>query len=588
VFSRGRPAALVVGFFLLQALSAVTARTHLAYEFDRSRGLDTTGVVNLIQDRNGFLWVGGFLSIFRYDGREFRRWNKDPLAGNPEGFADDLLEGVIVKLAFPSEKLFRVTDTGLESYEPSLTPPLGVIRDLAASSDGSLWICDSVGLRHRGVDREWKTYPFSSFGDIQPHRLLAIPGGGVLALTQQHLFRVTPGQEPFHLTTVDGFIAAAEQTVEGRIFLVYGGIPGGTLAEVVEGKLQTLTSHFGRPTDLVVRNDSIWVAFDNGLIRWHPNDGTETILIDGGFYTGGARFQLDHENSLWIGGFTNLVLLPEPDTSVWTVDDGMAEFSISWVVEGADGIWTSAYAGVDLIRHPSIDLGAQAKLRGFSHFKICTDEAGRLWHAHKNHYTHPAGIYESLAGNESVHQFRDNSKNGTCAPSGDGRVWLNRDLRLYKTAPDGGRPPLLAELPDHGRVWALHESKEGELWVAYIEKTCHAPVRTLGDEATPWRCTDEDRITWSRSFVETDQGDLWIDSSQGLLRWTGESWQMMTGLPTGQIYHLVPSPRGGIWIAAKQYIVRVLPDPDDPSRVSIVERLTMWQGLPNETGSSIV
>ena len=584
----GGPAALFIVLTMLLSLTAALARTHLVYDFDRSRGLDTTGIVNLTQDRDGFLWIGGFLSLFRYDGREFHRWNHEPLAGNPEGFADDLLEGLIVKLAFPSRELFRVTDDGFEPYQPSISPPLENVQNIAASADGSLWICDDVGLRHRNANRVWRTIPQDDFDGVRPHRLQTTPDGGILVLTGRHLWRVSPGAKPRFLITAQNIIVAAEETKEGRIYLAYGGPPGGTLAELVNGELKTLAARGGRATDLVVRNDSIWVAFDNGLMRWHPTEGIETILNDGGFYTGGGRFELDHENSLWIGGFANLVLIPEADTSVWMLEDGLAQISFSWAVEGADGIWAASYNGIDLIRLTDEGLKAQTALPGFSPFKLCTDGAGRLWHIRKVDYTQPAEIYEYLSGHEIIHTFGDNKMFGTCAPSSDGRVWINRDHILYKTEPDGGEPVVFANLPDHGRVQSLYETRSGELWIGFFEKTCHTAVTSLGDDTASWLCTDEKRITWSRSMVETEQGDLWIDSSQGLLRWTGESWEWITGLPTGQIYHLVPSPRGGIWIAAKEYIVRVLPVPDDPAQVSVVERLTMWQGLPNETGSSVV
>jgi len=586
--SRYRRRAATALFLWAAMVSTAAARTHLVYEFDRSRGLPANAVHNLVQDRSGMIWIGGSLALFRYDGREFVRWNDAPLAGNPEGFADDRVEGLIVKLEFPSRELFRVVPGGLQPYAPDIDPPLDKVRDIVAGEDGSLWIADAVGLRHRDGSGRWRTVPASEFEEVAPHRLRAIPGSGVLAMTRQHLWRVLPDGGPDHLATARSVITAAEQTADGRIFYAFGGPPGGTLAELVDGEPVVRAAHRGRSTDLVVRGEAVWVAFDVALLRWHPAQGTEVISREGGFYTGGGRFVLDHEGSLWIGGFANLVQLPEPSSSVWTPADGLADDSGTWVTAGADGIWTSSYDGLSLIRNTGSRRSGTIVQKGFSPYRVCSDGDGRIWHPRRVSYTDPLEILESKGDHLRIHRLPPGTGEGTCTRARDGRVWITRGQDLFKSPAGGGPPVRVGRLPVDGPVQSAHETVAGELWLGYFGKTCRAAVDRIVEGPAAWRCVDDDRITWSRSMVETADGGLWIDSSQGLFRSDGESWQAVSGVAPGNVRQLVASPRGGFWAAGLESIVRVEPDDRDPARVRTVERLSQWQGLPSEAGTSIV
>src|ERR1022692_1134042 len=98
------------GAFWLWCLSWCLTMTHglsaQSYSFKHyghDEGLTTT-VNRLLQDRQGFLWVGTANGLFRYDGQRFQRF----------GLADGL-------------------------------PSVG-IRDIHESSDGTLWIVTSGGL----------------------------------------------------------------------------------------------------------------------------------------------------------------------------------------------------------------------------------------------------------------------------------------------------------------------------------------------------------------------------------------------------------------------------------------------------------
>src|SRR5271169_3404400 len=144
--------------------------------------LMSMGITALAQDREGFLWVGSDLGLYRFDGRRFL--NIGPKEGLPSGPDSHLWAdprgGVWTS---SSAGLFRVT--GLEVHPASGVNglPKGPAFSLAWDGQDRMWVAMGIS----GLFRESASGRFEKIeGSVQPYAVASVPlHGGMLVLRQE-------------------------------------------------------------------------------------------------------------------------------------------------------------------------------------------------------------------------------------------------------------------------------------------------------------------------------------------------------------------------------------------------------------------
>ena len=126
--------------------------THLSTE----QGLSQSRVDHMLQDRRGFIWIGTYNGLNRYDGYRFKTYKLDP--NNPNS-----LGGLLVFALFEDRSgiLWIGTDQGLDRFDPATerfthfrADPdnpgglSGFPEHITQDRDGMLWLAT-----HEGLDR---------------------------------------------------------------------------------------------------------------------------------------------------------------------------------------------------------------------------------------------------------------------------------------------------------------------------------------------------------------------------------------------------------------------------------------------------
>ena len=124
--------------------------THLSTE----EGLSQSRVDHMLQDAQGFLWIGTYNGLNRYDGYRFQHYK--PEANNPNGMG-----GVYIHALFQdrSGALWIAVDQGLDRFDPVTgrffhfrsdpgdpTSLAGHVEHITQDSDGMLWLAKRNGL----------------------------------------------------------------------------------------------------------------------------------------------------------------------------------------------------------------------------------------------------------------------------------------------------------------------------------------------------------------------------------------------------------------------------------------------------------
>lgn len=303
--------AVALAFLSALASQPSFAGERLSRRVDWLSGAPLSSVDTLDQDAEGFLWVATPQGLIRYDGQEMRVI--DPglhtiVAGCARSGKVDL-----IRKAGESLELVELQGT---TVTPIATPEHVAGREIhgaACSDDGRLWALFGGELWQRQEPARWTrlaTAPTAEEWDgLWPGlqgSILVRSGSSVLRVNQQGVVETLAR---LHL------VVSCYLRNDGTLIALDWRRNGGYLLAIRHNKVEELAFRPHRPIALVERRNTIWAAFDAGLVGIR-SDGTEVeILSSPSSMNGGGQLLVDRENALWVGTIRGLVQFPEPDTA---------------------------------------------------------------------------------------------------------------------------------------------------------------------------------------------------------------------------------------------------------------------------------
>ncbi|MEZ5313897.1 MAG: two-component regulator propeller domain-containing protein [Thermoanaerobaculia bacterium] len=236
------------GFAVLLALASAAPAERLPWSvYDSSDGLAGDAVRDLLQDRDGFLWIATSSGLSRFDGVAFESY--DTADGLPSPRIESLAET-------PDGSLWAATTHGLARMRPDATgpapfaveplpPPFGgrTVEKLYVDRAGSLWLSllngvlrlereDDGAFRATTIDKPPEVGPVTSFAESADGTLWMGAEGGLVR-------RSTDG---------------------GLVVLRLGGAVAGTPTQYAEGVADLAVDRAGR----------LWIAGSGVVTAWMP------------------------------------------------------------------------------------------------------------------------------------------------------------------------------------------------------------------------------------------------------------------------------------------------------------------------------
>ena len=518
--------------------------------FSLEQGLSQSYVVCMAQDKQGFLWIGTYDGLNRYDGSQVVVYRNVP--GDPTSLPDNSIRSLYVD---PDGGLLLVgTKTGgLAAYDrvtdsfrpyPAKTPyPAGdadkEIRAIARDSRGRLWAGGPAGLARldpaTGV--AWPAALPQADAKTDAGRILAVRAGAdgnVLAADSRTVYRV------------DGDSGATTPLLPGSL----GELPAGVRINGID----------------LDGPDALWVLTEiNGAYRFDLTTGRSEHFLPGLATWFAFR---DSRGELFIGANRGLARMrPAPEVPgglqpVMAVHNPMDPESLSQdevmcALEDAGGLlWFGTYSGGINRYNPAFQAfvpyrSGKALQGGLSGNAVSAVAAGNddiLWVGTRYH-----GLN------------RINRRTGTVA------VFRN----------DPGKPGSIA---DDG-VNCLHIDRKGRLWVGTTDKGLDRYDPERGEFAHYQHNPDDpDSISQNKIWwiAEDEAGLLWLGtSSGGLVRFDPETGKAKSyrhnpdnpqSLSHNRVRHIAPAPGGILWIGTNGGLNRF---------DSATETFTHWEHVPN-------
>jgi ligand-binding sensor domain-containing protein/signal transduction histidine kinase/CheY-like chemotaxis protein len=535
-------------------------------------GLPQNTVFAVTQTRDGYVWLGTWEGLVRFDGARFTTYDR---RNTPE------LRGqaVLALVEDGSGVLWLGTDRGLVAYEKGRFRRVRTEGEWAetqvralALGEGALWVGTPLGVARVPLvgDGPWRYY---TARDGLPGRgevlsLLFDRGGTLWVGTNVGLARLAANQ-----ARLSGGQARAEALPgvgsvkvnalrEARDGTLWVGSTGG-LHALKEGRATRYTARDGLPNERVSalwedRHGNLWVGLERGALTRRTRERFTS------FGPGAPLAELhivsffeDRDGALWLGTYSNgLVRLRDGAAIAYGRPEGLASDEANAVLEDSTGaVWMGSRGG-GLHRLQDGVLTRLGEAEGLTHDAVrALAEApdGTLWvgtyggafHYDGRRFT-PLGREQGLP-HDTVYALLADSR---------GDVWFGTGAGLARlhegTVTAYGEAQGVPQVPFSSAV----EDASGVLWFG-----SYGGLLRYADGAFQ-RFTVKDGLVGDTvtSLLADAQGELWIGTSSGLSRLKdGRFWRFTReqGLYDDAVFSLLADGEGHLWLSCNRGISRV-------------------------------
>ena len=453
----------------------------------------------------------------------------------------------------------------------------GIIRSIAQTADGYLWLGTEFGLRRFDGVRAvpWEPPPGQHLPSSDIRSLQGARDGRLWIGTFNGLAS-WKDRALTHYPELDGqTIEALLEDREGTIWVAGWAPSTGRLCRVQNGNIQCYgeDGRFGSGVTALSEDSrgNLWAGGMTGVWRWKPgppklypmpnraqqihallesDDGALLIAQHTGITTlRNEKFEAyplpaglqphrllrDHDGGLWIGALVQrgLLHIDKGRTDRFTQADGLSGRSVNSFFEDREGsIWVATGEGLDLFRDFAIPTFSDQQ--GFSSrgmFSIVAARDGSLWLGTSD------GLNRWSKGQITVYRYRglaavrDGSPiSGLAARTADSRG-------AVREITDSGLPDKAHSLfqDARGRMWAGTPSG-----VAFLESDRFVPVASVPSGIV-------------YSFTDDSAGNVWVSHQEGLFHLFQE--RVVERIPWARLGRRQPASallhdavQGGLWL----------------------------------------
>jgi signal transduction histidine kinase/ligand-binding sensor domain-containing protein len=539
----------------------------------------------VVQTTDGYLWIGTYAGLVRFDGVRFVPWAS-------------------------------LNDKPLPDYR---------IYSLLATEDGSLWIGTGNGLAR------WKAGELTNFGK---------PGGRINAILEDldrnvwiarsqipdhggPLCRVS-GNDPRCFGQADGIPlpTAMRLAKDNSGSILIGGSeglcrwkPGSSSTTYFQKELKQHGMLLGVIAIAAARNGDLWVSLEQsaGSLElehfvdgnWKPQALPGVRDSDQGVSTLFA----DRDGALWVGTAKRGVYrIYNGRTDHYASADGLSSDAIAGFFQDREGtLWVASSKGIDSFRDlPVITYSLKEGLSGDSVSTVFAARDGTVWIGNsgtldflKGNQLSSIRTNHGLPGRDVTTMFEDHA----------GRLWLGIDSGLFVRDHEVIRPVRDPDGAALGIVYGITEDTKNNVWVRASNKLVRiqdlsvrqaldqAPIsQSFAIAADPvngiWLgFTNGDLARYRndrlelipadanlstariRKLLPESDGSVWAVTEKGLVWWKDQKHLILStqsGLPCDELYTAVKDTRGKLWLFSRCGLFSI-----DPSQIKV------WQSHPS-------
>ncbi|MGV8961463.1 MAG: diguanylate cyclase [Stenotrophomonas sp.] len=534
--------------------SAVAAR-HTVAGWGMEQGLPHNLVQSVAQGSDGFLWLGTWEGVARFNGKTFTVFDRQNTPGVE-------LSGVMsIVPEADGAMLFGTVSDGVYRYHKGRWQALGGARarhlsvaGMLRDREGALWLIAKGKLLRMQPSGELEDIGAAlKLPDAAITSLRQDPQGALLIATEQGIHRLWQGRlHPWQDTQALVVRDLVDDGEAGWIAATDDGVHWWH----ADGRHEHLRA--GERVDAVRRDGSgaLWMSLSAGRLERYFHGALERVAIPGQV---SPALLVDREGLVWAGSTDGLFRVDEGAASGITVADGLSANYVRAVMQTGDGtVWIGHTEGLDRLqegRTTRVPL-RPGRRRDASVLALAAGD-DQLW----------VGTYnDGVLGLDAQGRVRQQvTLPGASQPivrallaEADGTMWIGSGDGLYRYREGALRHYGTADGLPALAVHALYRDPAGVLWIGTSDGM--AALDAAG-KLQAWHAdTGSFPARYVFDFLGDDNGDLWIATDHGLLRRRGPEFQVFdhgNGLPRDKLFRILDDGRGHLWVSSNQGVFRL-------------------------------
>jgi PAS domain S-box-containing protein len=560
-----RPGALAVGALAVSAVTSLLAPDFAAAQvlnlrhYGSAEGLPQAQILAIAQDAQGFLWLGNYAGLTRFDGREFVTLStRDGLVANTVRDIDEVRPGRLVVGTLGGVCFFEAGAFECVGEEDGLVS--NTVQDVLPVT-GGVWVATEGGVSFIAEGSSIRNYTTAdglpSNNTLRPVR---DSEGRIWVATDRGLARLegdrfVPDTETLIGDVPVGALLAtptglAVGTTKGLYVTGPDGAQGLPIPDLVDGTVMTDAALDGSGT--------LWITTREGVIR-QEGGVFERFTTRNGLVTDQVnRVMVDRERNVWFATDFGLdLLVPSPFRQFAAADGLPNPFVRALALDASGRLWVGTRDGVayldggvfrrvdlrGMVADPRVYALTPAPVEGML---IGTRSGLVLYHPDSGEAT----TFTTANGLPDIFVLSLES-------DGRGGTWIGTSSGLARLEEGRITRPDLPGLPAGYIMTMLRDSRD-RLWLGL--RTGGALVwdgETVTSLSAANGLTDE--TIWSMDM--DGDGAIWLGTNgNGVFRVAGDEIRRMDtrdGLADNAIWQVLSDSQGAVWLFSSRGLDRV-------------------------------
>ncbi|HQL04223.1 MAG TPA: adenylate/guanylate cyclase domain-containing protein [Treponemataceae bacterium] len=510
-------------------VSSVIWADYVNQVWTAAEGLPGNTVTDLLQKSDGYLYIGTYDGLVRFDGVKFTILNKNTVSDFRCVSARTIFEDTDGNLWVGSndEGVAKISSSGIEMFTTDNGLPNNSIRDIAQDKSGNIWIGTSNGVVF--------LTPSGKF--VSPEGLDAYDDSSCLVIS---LYCDTAGRIWLSTTKKHGlyYYSSGKFTQ----YTAFNAIDYSTVTAITQD--DTGSFWYGLTQKGVVR-----VSEGNYKLYGSQEGMLETTVND---------IYLDNSNSLWFGTEKGVVLYKQGQFSTYTEAEGLTNNNVKKIIEDREGsIWYATDRGGVQKMSPgkfrTVTLSSPVNC-------ISESDEGLVWIGTDNGLLcYEKGVFIENELTKMLKGIRirhiENTNKGDLLVSTYakyGQVLMTKEGQItYWTTKHG----LVGD-----RVRVAIEDKSQNLWIGTT--TGLTKIDYVGAELTSYTKNEGLENEYVMCLYEDTEGYLWIGTDGGgiCIMKDGKIVSVLTtkdGLAGNVIFKIMQDKNGVYWISTGTGLTRI-------------------------------
>ncbi len=530
----------------------------LVRNWSTADGLPDNAVRDIIETRDGYLWIGTANGLARFDGVRFRSFDTTNSAGltsaNILELAEDPQGGIWIATV---GETFRFSEGRFQSMQGILEGTPVRLAEFATTASGEFWMQMGTQLaRWTGDALEPFDFP------EEPEQIwdvCAAPQGGLWVAAPNGLWRVDQGRATVAATTaLPRFIST---TPDGSLW----GLVGQSRLFSFQNEEWREVANPGEIRCATVQglsNGDVWLGaasrhhafrYRSGILEefgdLHGLDGNRTL-----------SFAEDRGDNIWIGmNGAGLYQLRPKRLRLFTQEDGFENISLTSVVESTDGqvvVGVMGWAIHEKTQDGFAPLTDESTLALRTPTALLAASEGGIWAGQLS------GRLPRVENGRVVEEIG--------ADRGTRALFLDRDGGLWRAFRSGGIEHITKDRKQQiftpaeglapGSIYCFAQTPDGAIWAGSqhgLNRLEEHSLRLFGTD-------DGLGHPHVISLRADSRGTLWVGTlGGGLSAWTGERFVTLStqhGLPDELISQIIEDDQEHLWIGTRAGLMRLALD----------------------------